>query len=113
MKKLQKIILAGLVTFPAVALAQLDGIGNLVSRLGAIIRNLIPVLLGLAVVVFFWGIIQYLFTDAKEKGSKLMFWGVIAIFVMVSIWGLIRFIRGELFVGTDFTPPPVEEFSPL
>src|SRR3989338_8727367 len=104
MKKLQKIILAGLVTFPAVALAQLDGIGNLGSRLGAIIRNLIPVLLGLAVVVFFWGIIQYLFTDAKEKGSKLMFWGVIAIFVMVSIWGLIEWLQTEFLPGASFGP---------
>jgi len=78
----------------------------LISYFGNIVKSLIPILLGVAVVVFFWGIIQYLFTDAKEKGSKLMFWGIIALFVMVSIWGLVAFLQVEFLTGLPLTPPP-------
>lgn len=61
----------------------------------------------LAIVVFFWGLIQYIFNihgsaDAASKGIQIMFWGVIAIFVMVSIWGIIQLLQSTFKVtSTD------------
>ncbi len=80
----------------------------LLTDFRALVRMLLPVLIAIALAVFFWGIVQYLFTEAKEKGSKLMFWGIVALFVMVSVWGLVRFIQGELLPGIDLSAPPIQ-----
>lgn len=84
----------------------------LIQSIGIIVKSLIPILVGVALLVFFWGIVQYLFTDAKEKGSKLMFWGIIALFVMVSVWGLVNFIGGEVFGGLYNAAPPIQQLVP-
>lgn len=69
------------------------------------LNGVIGLFITLAIVVFFWGLIKYLFSmdhDNANEGLKIMFWGVIAIFVMVSIWGIIRLLQSTLKVtSTD------------
>ncbi|MCW9054666.1 MAG: hypothetical protein OQJ98_01630 [Candidatus Pacebacteria bacterium] len=73
--------------------------GDLVCLFISIINLLIPILISLAVLGFFWGVFQYGFTEGKiEEGKKIMTFGVIAIFVMVSIWGILR-VLAETFLG--------------
>ncbi len=58
----------------------------------------------LAIVVFFWGLIKYLASvgDEKQAGLRIMFYGVIVIFVMVSIWGIVRLLQSTFKVtSTD------------
>lgn len=65
--------------------------------------------ISLAIVVFFWGLIKYIFspgTDRASEGVQVMFWGVLAIFVMVSIWGIIRLLQATFKVtSTDPVVP--------
>jgi len=69
------------------------------------LNGVIGLFITLAIVVFFWGLIKYLWsmgTEDAHEGLKIMFWGVIAIFVMVSIWGIIRLLQSTLKVtSTD------------
>lgn len=60
------------------------------------LNGVIGLFITLAIVVFFWGLIRYLVSVGKDnanEGLKIMFWGVIAIFVMVSIWGIILLLQ--------------------
>src|SRR6185369_11109644 len=59
----------------------------------------------LAIVIFFWGLIKYLIEvgEKKAEGLQIMFYGVVAIFVMVSIWGIIRLLQSTFSV-TSTTP---------
>jgi hypothetical protein len=54
------------------------------------------------VVVFFWVLVKYIYSAGNEKprgdGAALMMWGVIALFVMVSIWGLVA-VLDNIFLG--------------
>jgi hypothetical protein len=70
-----------------------------------IIRILIPIAFGLAIVLFFWGIVKFLWSEGsgKDEGKRIMVWGVLAIFVMSSIWGLVRFVRGTLGIDPNAT----------
>lgn len=65
-----------------------------------ILDVLIPLLVTLAVLVFFWGMVKFLWSGADEKaresGKGLMIWGIIALFVMISVWGLVQ-LFGSLF----------------
>jgi hypothetical protein len=53
-------------------------------------------LIGLAVVIFIYGVITTILAEGgekKEDGKKFMFWGIIGIFVMVSVWGLVAILK--------------------
>lgn len=58
----------------------------------------------LALIVFAWGVVKYISAAgdaAKIKDSKaFLFWGIIGVFVLASIWGLIKFIADELKIGS-------------
>ncbi|OGG58045.1 hypothetical protein A2853_00945 [Candidatus Kaiserbacteria bacterium RIFCSPHIGHO2_01_FULL_55_17] len=67
------------------------------------LNGVIGLFITLAIVVFFWGLIKYLISldhENANEGLKIMFWGVIAIFVMVSIWGIIKLLQNTLSVGS-------------
>lgn len=58
-------------------------------------------------VAFFYGLALYIFkagdAGANTQGIRLMIWGVIALFVMASIWGLVALLQQSF--GVDNTTP--------
>ncbi len=110
MKKIT--ILALSLLLPIVTFAQnnntnLTGLQNLARGIGEIVKILIPVTFGLAILAFFWGVALYIFggEQDKEVAKKRMLWGVIAIFVIASIWGIVRFLGDSFGLGTQTQPP--------
>lgn len=59
--------------------------------------SLIPLLFILAVASFIWGVVQYVINNNEEakraQGREFMIWGIIALTVMVSVWGLVAIFR--------------------
>ena len=64
---------------------------------------MIGLFITVAIVVFFWGLIRYLYAvdSQKAEGLQTMLWGVLAIFVMVSIWGIIRLVQNTFGVTNN------------
>ena len=95
-----KFITIAWVFFPPQAFAQVFGIGDVIDLFIDYVSALIPILLSLAILVFFWGIVKFIaHTDdakAREEGKRVMIWGMIAIFVMVSLWALVGFLQETL-----------------
>lgn len=65
-----------------------------------LIELLIPLIASLAMLAFFWGLVKFIRKaggdeKAVSEGKNLMIWGLIALFIMVSIWGLLRFFSAE------------------
>ena len=108
----------GLLAFsPVLALAQ-TGTGTvgllttLVGTLRTFVNALIPLVIAIAVLYFFWGLVTYLRAagDPKmqDQGKSHMIWGIIAIAVMVSIFGLVNWLQNTLGVtGGTITPPQI------
>lgn len=77
--------------------ADLSFITNLLAQAGGIISLLPKLLLGVAVVLFFVYLIKYFIIDADKDGEarskavKGMGYSLAAIFVMVTLWGIIAF----------------------
>ena len=113
---MKKFIYAALSFAPVAALAQvtnpnLSGISSLVTQVGNIIAKVIPVIFALALVYFFWGLIEFIRSagdPAKAReGKSIMIYGVIAIFIMISIYGLVNWLQGTFGVsGTTNIPIP-------
>ena len=83
------------------------------------LKPAVPLLIGLAVVVFFWGLVKYLnagMGDAKniKEARDLMIWGIIAITVMVSVWGIVKVVQTTFLGETSFSAPPtVPQFGAI
>jgi hypothetical protein len=66
-------------------------------------RSVIPLLFVVAIAIFIFGVVKYIANGAdetkREEGRQFMFWGIIAFFVMVSIWGLVALLRDTFGVN--------------
>lgn len=105
----------GLPTLVAAQQTAAQGLLGTLALANRILNGLVGLLILVAILAFFWGLIKYLFSgggEDKSEGLKLMFYGVIAIFVMVSIWGIIRLLQNTFGVtqNTSITPDGIRSF---
>lgn len=77
-------------------------------------RMALPVLVGLALLVFIWGLVKFIYRvggdeKAVNDGKNLMIWGLIGLFVLVSFMGIISFFYKDIgftrSFGIPFLPP--------
>ncbi len=84
---------------------------GLVTKFRGWLNLVIPIVIGLGLVYFFWGLANFIANSGDEKGREegksKMIWGTLALFVMVSIWGIIGLFNESLTVnqGGTFEPP--------
>ena len=85
------------------------------DRAGLILYLVIGV--GIALLGFFWGLAMFIFSaGAGDEGKRaearsIMIYGVIALFVMVSVWGLVGFLGNTVGITpgqTSGTIPSVQ-----
>jgi hypothetical protein len=84
-------------------------IQNLFDYISCIINlSVIPLVFSLAFMLFVYGVVQYVLNDTdgakREKGKQFMIWGIIALTVMVSTWGLVRVLGSSFGLNTSFIP---------
>jgi hypothetical protein len=75
----------------------------------------LPLLILAALVLFLFGIVKRFFwsKDAADKGEagKYILWGIVALFVMVSVWGLVNVLRSSF--NLDNTNIPIAPAIPV
>lgn len=117
MKNIKKyILIAGASFLPIVSSAQ-DGAycanwGNRVKTIADIFKfftcliqtSIIPIVMTLALLYFIYGVVNFfLAPDAgdkkREEGKKFMLWGIIGLFVMISVWGLVSILTSTFDTG--------------
>ena len=89
------------------------------GRVRGILDALIPFIIGLAVFVIIWGIFNYVVHAAEEEkrteARSYIVWGIIGVFLMISIWGFVTILINTLGVGSTIDAdqiPTVPEFTP-
>lgn len=88
--------------------AGITNLTNLINFFTCTLMNAVVPLLGaLAVVGFIYGIIKYFLNpdneEKRKEGKSFMFWGLVTLFVMVSIWGLVSLFSNS-FLGNGGKP---------
>jgi hypothetical protein len=77
----------------------MDTLKTLIERIGDfIVDPLIAVLFAAALVIFLWGGAQFIFQadnqEQREIGARHMLWGILGIFIMIAVKGIIQIIKG-------------------
>ena len=100
MKKLIIFLLVSIL-FPSISFA-VDTPGNfteLVLIFVDLILAALPLVASLALLAFFWGMAKFILKagseDGREEGKQIMKWGIVALFVAVSIFGILTFLYDE------------------
>jgi len=98
--------LAGAAFLPKLAhaytcIAQPGTIDALLCKIGSLMNIIIPLLVTLGIIYFIWGVIKYVTakdSDAQAEGRTVMISGIIALFVILSLWGLVRILQNTFGV---------------
>lgn len=83
---------------------------NLFDTMGIffeIINQLIPLAIGVGVLYFLWGASKYITasdSDAQLEARGMIVNGILILFVMVSVWGLVNLIVVSLDIGPTALP---------
>lgn len=74
----------------------------------SISSSVIPLLFAIALMVFVYGVINYVIaadgSENREEGRWFMIWGIVGLFVMVAVWGLVAVISNTIEIDTAFPP---------
>lgn len=107
MNQIQKNILYGGVALcavlPQVSFAAFQKVKDLLNDFKEVLDLIIPITFALALIFFFYGLAQFIRSISDktiEEGKNKMKWGIVALFVMVSIWGIIGYIGDSLGIET-------------
>jgi hypothetical protein len=101
---MKKYIAAALMAFPAIVGAQqLTNITTLIVQIRNIVNILIPLMFAIALLVFFYGVVKYIFSagdeGTRERAVRIMLGGIIALFVIASVWGIVAFLGSALGIN--------------
>ena len=83
---------------------------NLLGLAQALVNKSVPLFVGLAILAFFWFLIEFIWKGSgdpakRQESLKGMGWSIVALFVMVSIWGLVGFLGSVTGIGQGGTIP--------
>jgi uncharacterized membrane protein len=102
MQKIKKLIPVGLMLAPAITFAITAE--ELISHIASILSDVVLLLVAFAVVVFLWGVVKYIMSGDNEEKRKearqYITWGIVGLFVMVSVWGLVNILIDTLGIET-------------
>jgi len=92
-----------------------QSISALLVSVDNIIDLLLPILASLALLGFFYGLVKYVFNAGNEEGRKegkqYIIAGIVALFLMASIGGIVSFLVEATGTGTGSIPPPYIDLS--
>ncbi|MFP4022844.1 MAG: pilin [Candidatus Paceibacterota bacterium] len=119
MKKLYTYLIIGLMgmlSLPSSVFAtqgggDLEGVEGFMETILNLLDLLVLIIMALALVFFLWGVAKFILNagdpEEQSKGKQIMFWGLIGLFVMTAVWGLVVFIQDQLGISdTDDVDAP-------
>ncbi len=80
------------------------GLLKLVETFQELLDRAVPLIISLAVLGLFWFLLQFIWkgsseSKARDEALKGMGYSLIAIFVMVAVWGIVAFIANLTGIG--------------
>jgi uncharacterized membrane protein len=75
-----------------------------------ILSPLVYLLISVAVIIFLWGVVGYIKSgdseEERKKAKDFILYGIIGLFVMISVWGLVNILSGTFPMNKNVPAPP-------
>ena len=89
-------------------------IQEVIDTIGNIIQSIVPLLITIALIVFIWGVIKYITAGAdegeREKARNVIMYGIIGLFAIVAVWGLVAMLKNTFGITETTTDIPQYTF---
>lgn len=87
----------------------------IIKKVSDLTQQIVVVVFIMAIIVFAWGIVKMISaagnTEKLKQAKGIIWWGILGMFVLATIGGIIAFLRGELGIAAiDLIHPP--QFTP-
>ncbi len=110
-KNYSKILMLALMGTPLMVSAAgvASNVESLLQFVQKTIGMLIPIVIGIAVLTFLWGIVKYVVAkdeDSQKEARSIILYGTVVLFVMVSIWGLVNLLDDTLGLSNQVPQGP-------
>ena len=108
-----KATLLGVAIFAPVV-ASAETLGGILGVVAQLVGAATPIVVALALIYFFWGLANFILSsgeaDKRKEAVAIMIYGIIALFVMVSIWGVVNVLQSTFNIqpGSDVRAPRVQ-----
>ncbi|MBU6430809.1 MAG: hypothetical protein KGJ58_00795 [Patescibacteria group bacterium] len=110
MKKIISIVSVCALPFFALAQGTVIDAQTLFAEVNTILNSILPIIISIAIIWFVYNAFIYMVAADEEKKGEAkskMIYGLIAIFVMVSVWGLVNVLKGTFNLNNGTIPPPI------
>ncbi|MDO8619853.1 MAG: hypothetical protein Q7R64_00695 [bacterium] len=92
-------------------------IEGFLMKIQGLLDTVVPFIIGLAVFVIIWGVFTYLTHAAeeekREEAKKFMLWGVIGVFMMLSVWGFVNILLNTFDLDTQIDADKIPKVPEL
>jgi len=95
---------------PIVAFGAITTFKQLLDLFLVYAEQVIYLLSILILIAFLWGVADFIRKSGQggevEEAKKRLWWGLVALFVAFSLWGILSFLTGDFFGPTVVDKPP-------
>lgn len=101
------IILLGVILTPTLVFAAPQTFRELMQWSVTIMNLIVPILIVCAIIFYFWGITENILDFGKDPAKHIKNfygWGLLALFLMVSIWGILNLLNSTFMNAGRSTP---------
>ena len=98
---------------PVMVLADGQTIPGLITELSTFLKTLLPIFVSIAVLYFVWEVIKYTISeneDKKKEAKSGIAWGIIGLFVIICVWGLVKVVENTLGIDETTTSVTLPQF---
>jgi len=76
--------------------------------IGCVLTRTVFLIIAISVIVFLWGIFRFIKSEGEDRqgGKELMFWGIVGLFVIVSVWGLVAILQSTFQLSGNYNITP-------
>jgi hypothetical protein len=108
MKQVLVSILTAFISVVPVHAQDMTWLTGLKAELSAVLTILFPILFASAFAFFVWGLTGFLTHSGDEarraEGKNRIIWGLVALFAMLAIWGIVQLLQAFVFGGGNPNP---------
>ena len=116
---MKKIIATLAVLVPSVASAQaITDVNTLTQKFTNLGNTFLGVLIAVAVIWIIFNTVRFIVkadSDDRKKYQSAILWGILGLFIILSVWGLVRILTNTFNTGSNNAPTqqfPVVDYPP-